>query len=168
MAKTRSEGNRMTSRSTMLLRDSGIAIVLAACAWLAIRAAEGPPVRMEPALFGVPDVEPGEGREEVTFRLYGSTVAWGMVLGEPVDRLGGGVEVLRVLPDMPASQAGVLAGDVVLSIDGFDVREMSLDEVADWFESYPSTTLALAVSRDGALKRLHLVRGIKTVPAEKP
>lgn len=62
--------------------------------------------------------------------------------------LGGGAEIVEVVPGSPAFRAGLRAGDVVLAADGRDIR--SHDELpALVAERSPGDRLTLRVRRDG-------------------
>lgn len=51
--------------------------------------------------------------------------------------------------DMPAQRAGLKAGDVLISIDGVDVKGMSTDSVSDRLRGEPGTTLTVEYERPG-------------------
>lgn len=53
----------------------------------------------------------------------------------------------RILPDGPAEQAGLLAGDEVRFIDGTPVR--SFNELADYVNARPGQDIEVTVRRDG-------------------
>ena len=50
---------------------------------------------------------------------------------------------------MPAQKAGLKAGDVIISIDGIDVKGMSTDSVSDKLRGEPGTTLTIEYERPG-------------------
>lgn len=66
-----------------------------------------------------------------------------------------GVEVLRVAPDTPASEAGMQAGDQLISIDGQSVVDLGLDGVRALFMEF-GRTLALVVQRGSETLELEL------------
>ena len=59
--------------------------------------------------------------------------------------------------DMPAQRAGLKAGDVLISIDGVDVKGMSTDSVSDRLRGEPGTTLTVEYERPGK-KGTHKVK----------
>ncbi|MFN7172859.1 MAG: PDZ domain-containing protein [Fimbriimonadaceae bacterium] len=66
--------------------------------------------------------------------------------------------IVRVMPGSPADKAGVRRGDVLLSIDGREPLERSFRKLNERFEGEDGSTVNLALSRDGALIRLDIVR----------
>ena len=59
--------------------------------------------------------------------------------------------------DMPAQRAGLKAGDVLISIDGVNVKGMSTDSVSDRLRGEPGTTLTVEYERPGK-KGTHKVK----------
>ena len=68
-----------------------------------------------------------EELSQFTGALTGRIVGIGVSM---LTREDGRVEVTRVFADSPAQYAGVLPGDVIAYIDGYDVRSMTLSEIA--------------------------------------
>lgn len=62
----------------------------------------------------------------------------------------GGVQIMNVIPDGPAAQAGLLAGDEILAVDGQPVEEMSPGEVAVKIRGQIGTPVELLIRREGA------------------
>lgn len=62
------------------------------------------------------------------------------------------VTVIAPLPGTPAEQAGVLAGDVVVSIDGTSTEDMRIDEAVKLIRGEKGTTVVLTVYREGELE----------------
>ncbi len=54
----------------------------------------------------------------------------------------------------PAHEAGIRAGDVLLTVDGTDVLDMPTDKVSDMLRGEPGTTLRVSVKRLGEQKPL--------------
>ena len=59
---------------------------------------------------------------------------------------GKGMSLVNVLPDSPASEAGLLIGDYIVGIDGHDCRNMSTDEAAGRLKGKPGSRVRLDVS----------------------
>ena len=72
--------------------------------------------------------------------------------------------VERALPGGSAEQAGVLAGDRVLAIDGVSTNGLSLGDVVMKLRGPPDSQVSLAIDRQGqrliiALRRAKMVKG---------
>lgn len=61
----------------------------------------------------------------------------------------GGVQVMSVMPDSPSAQAGLLAGDSILAVDGTPVKDIAADEVALKIRGESGTSVDLLVRREG-------------------
>ncbi|MBR0479949.1 S41 family peptidase [Candidatus Saccharibacteria bacterium] len=61
----------------------------------------------------------------------------------------GYVRVLRTLPDNPAREAGILAGDILYKVDGEEVYSLSTDEIAKKIRGETGTEVTITVVRDG-------------------
>ena len=76
---------------------------------------------------------PRQGREDFLFALRGGKPRLGVTLIEPTDQLrdyfrverGLGVLVSTVIEDTPAEKAGLKAGDVILAVNGDEIRSTS-------------------------------------------
>jgi hypothetical protein len=69
------------------------------------------------------------------------------------------VVVARVSPESPAAEAGIKAGDHLLSIDGKDLAgDLSYRAIQNLMEGPKDSIVKLAVSRAGQLKRYELKR----------
>ena len=70
----------------------------------------------------------------------------------------GYTRVLRTLPDNPAREAGVLAGDIIYKVDDEEVYDWSTEDIAKVLRGAADTTVKLTVVRDGKEKSFDLVR----------
>ncbi|WP_413990318.1 S41 family peptidase [Labrys okinawensis] len=70
-------------------------------------------------------------------------------LGIEVSLDNGAIVVKHALEDSPAAKAGLLAGDIILSIDGTPLRSMSLDDVLKKMQGAEGTTARLSIQRAG-------------------
>lgn len=71
---------------------------------------------------------------------------------------GAGVEVGSVQPGSPAERAGVLAGDVLLSVAGKDVTTADVPTVAGLLRGAERSTVRVAVRRGAATRTVSLTR----------
>lgn len=68
------------------------------------------------------------------------------------------VRVIRTLPDNPAREAGVLAGDIIYKVNDEEVYNKSTEEIALKLRGESGTTVKLTVVRDGEEKSFDLTR----------
>lgn len=66
-------------------------------------------------------------------------------VGVMVEETPEGVEIVNVLPDSPAEQAGVQAGERIVSVDGEDVSDAPLQAVVDKVQGEQGTTVLLGL-----------------------
>lgn len=110
----------------------------------------------------MPDLVP----EEPPFAPPAEDDAW---LGVAYEMTPEGAEILQVLVDTPAEEAGLQFGDLVVEIDGESVTE--LNTLGDIILSHsPGDRIELLVSRDGELLEIkaRLGRRPNTMPLEQP
>jgi carboxyl-terminal processing protease len=60
------------------------------------------------------------------------------------------ITVISPLPDTPAEQAGMIAGDVIVKIDGVSTEDMSIDQAVNLIRGERGTVVELQVYREGA------------------
>lgn len=70
----------------------------------------------------------------------------------------GGIEITKVTDGGPAEEAGILAGDRIVAVDGTDVRERTVDEVSDLVRGEKNTEVELTVERDGKEQTVTVTR----------
>ena len=70
----------------------------------------------------------------------------------------GYVRVLRTLPDNPAREVGILAGDILYKVDGEEVYNLSVDEISRKVRGEAGTEVTVAVVRDGEEKSFTMTR----------
>lgn len=58
-------------------------------------------------------------------------------------------QIMSVLEDTPAQKAGLLAGDIILRVDGEDISGMNLYEVVKKIRGTPKTQVKLTIQREG-------------------
>ena len=70
-------------------------------------------------------------------------------VGVTVQKAEGGFLITQVEKNSPAAQEGVQAGDLLVEIDGMDVREKSLEEISSFIRGEVNTLVSFTVKRDG-------------------
>lgn len=80
---------------------------------------------------------------------------------------GGMLTVISPMAGTPAYEAGVLAGDVILKIDGKATESMRMTEAVDMIQGEPGSKVVLTVTREGLKEPLDLsiTRAIIQVPS---
>ena len=81
-------------------------------------------------------------REDATGRYSG--IGSVVNLNEP-----GYVVIVRPFAGGPADKAGLMAGDLILEIDGLDTKELSLDEAVSMIRGVEGTAVRLTIQREG-------------------
>lgn len=102
----------------------------------------------------------GEGKERFGVRLAGEYEGVGATLDDDDGRL----VVTEVLPDSPASRAGLWARDQVLRIDGRSTVGMPVGEAQRLVRGEVGTLVVLSVLREGAPIDLAMTRAVVTEP----
>ena len=92
---------------------------------------------------------------EFTKYLHGEV---GAGVGIEIGLRDGYVRVLRTLPDNPAREAGVLAGDIIYKIDDEEVYTWDSEEIANILRGAEGTAVTLTVVRDGEELSFNLIR----------
>lgn len=93
--------------------------------------------------------------------LDGSFFGVGLLLEESPE----GATVVRALPDTPAEAAGIEVGEIIVSVDGEDVREVPLTTVVDMVTGPEGTPVVLGLEGGSAGPReVELVRAEIAVP----
>ena len=73
----------------------------------------------------------------------------GSGIGVEMGLRDGYVRVLRTLPDNPAREAGILAGDIIYKVDGEEVWQKSSEEIAQLVRGEEGSEVTVTVARDG-------------------
>jgi len=71
-------------------------------------------------------------------------------IGAEIGIKDGVLTVVAPLPDSPAERAGIMAGDVLVEIDGKDTAVMTLDAAVNAIRGARGTTVVLTIRRNGA------------------
>ncbi|UXM94862.1 S41 family peptidase [Bartonella sp. HY329] len=77
-------------------------------------------------------------------------------LGIEVTMENDAVKVIAPIDETPASRAGVLAGDLIVKIDGNEVRGKSLNDAVDTMRGEVGTDIVLTIVRQGADKPIDI------------
>jgi carboxyl-terminal processing protease len=93
-------------------------------------------------------------------------------LGIEVTQEDGIVKVVTPIDDTPASRAGVMAGDLIVAIDGESVQGMTLNQAVDKMRGAVNTSVTLTVARGAKkdkqdIKLTRAVIQIKSVRSRK-
>jgi carboxyl-terminal processing protease len=85
---------------------------------------------------------------------------------------GKGLLLVNVLPESPAAEGQLMAGEHIVAIDGTDVREMTTDSAAGLLQGLEGSRVTIEVSRatGGQPRRLSLTRRavtVKSIPVAK-
>ena len=84
----------------------------------------------------------------------------GAGIGVEMGQRNGYLTVLRTLPDNPAREAGILAGDILYKADGEEIWNMSSDQASALLRGEEGTEVKLSVVRDGEEKEYTLKRAV--------
>ncbi len=96
----------------------------------------------------------------------GSLVGLGLTLTEDES---GYVRISEILTGSPASESGLLAEDIIISVDGVDVKDMGFDESMDALKGTEGSSVTLTIRRNGSDKDYTFTRRaiqVTTVEAE--
>lgn len=79
------------------------------------------------------------------------------------------VTVISPLPETPAERAGLLAGDMIIRIDGQSTEGMQIDEAVRLIRGEKGTTVVLSTFREGELeiKEISVTRDTINIPTVK-
>ena len=89
-------------------------------------------------------------------------------IGAAVSEKEGGPLVEYVYPGSPAEKAGLLAGDVVLKVDGISVESLSLNYIVEnLIQGLAGSSLEIVVNRNGEEVTLRITRGEVVIPGSE-
>ncbi len=84
----------------------------------------------------------------------------GSGIGVEMGLRDGYIRILRTLPDNPAREVGILAGDILYKVDGEEVFALSVDEVAKKVRGDSGSEVTVTVVRDGKEKSFTMKREV--------
>lgn len=102
------------------------------------------------------------------YRVFGEELLTGQYSGVGIwlNRDEQFVKIVAVVPGGPAEGAGVVPGDAVVSVDGEEVADLSLDEVAQRILGEEGTEVTVGIlPESGELRELTLTRAKIDLPA---
>ena len=89
-------------------------------------------------------------------------------IGAAVSEKEGGSLVEYVYPGSPAEKAGLLAGDIVLKVDGISVESLSLNYIVEnLIQGLAGSSLEMVVNRNGEEVTLRITRGEVVIPGSE-
>lgn len=88
-----------------------------------------------------------EETEALTETIDGSYSGIGATLSQNVETMA--LTVLRCFEDTPALEAGLLPGDVIVSVDGTDITGMEISAAVALIKGEEGTTVELEIYREG-------------------
>lgn len=90
-------------------------------------------------------------------------------VGMEVGLRDGLITVISPLADTPAEKAGIMAGDVLVEIDGTSTEDMTVDEAVQLIRGEKGTDVVLVIYRSGAtsLKEISVTRDTISIPTVK-
>lgn len=89
-------------------------------------------------------------------------------IGAAVSEKEGGPLVEYVYPGSPAEKAGLLAGDIVLKVDGIFVESLSLNYIVEnLIQGLAGSSLEMVVNRNGEEVTLRITRGEVVIPGSE-
>lgn len=95
-------------------------------------------------------------------KVDGSYVGIGTTVSHVV---GVGNKVVDMFDDSPAAKAGVKIGDIFVSIDGVDVKEMTLSEISNYIKGKEKSTSDFVFLRDGEEIKISITRDTVEIPS---
>jgi len=104
-------------------------------------------------LYGVGDRYTSYFSAEEFVRFYEQMTGSYVGIGVGIDPAeGGGIEILVPFRDSPAYEAGILQGDIIVEVDGRDIRTMNHNDA-----------VALVRGEEGTMVNLTIIRGTETL-----
>ena len=90
---------------------------------------------------------PADEYDEVMNNKNNTYVGIGITIMATQD--GTGLEILKLEPECPAREAGILPGDILTAVEGQSVKELGTNGAADLIQGEPGTFVNVEVLREG-------------------
>lgn len=97
-----------------------------------------------------------EEMEEVTQTTYGNFDGIGIYMTKDIETEY--VLVLSPIEESPAEEAGILPGDLIIEVNGEDIKGMELDNVSARIKGEPGTKVKIEILRGTETKELEVER----------
>lgn len=97
-----------------------------------------------------------EEMEDYTISLMGNFVGIGIYMGANTEE--NTIEVLMPIKGSPAEEVGILAGDVIISVDGIKYTAEDIDVAADKIKGEEGTVVKIGILRDEEIKNFEITR----------
>ena len=94
--------------------------------------------------------------QQFTRDLGGSLMGIGINMRMRADNY---VEITRVLPNSPAEQIGVMAGDVILYLDGQSASGMTMDDIRDIIGNPDNDRVLIKLQRESRVVTFDILKG---------
>lgn len=90
-------------------------------------------------------------------------------VGMEVGMRNNSISVISPLPESPAEKAGILAGDIIVKIDGQSTDGMNIDQAVRLIRGEKGTKVELSIYREGEdeFREISIVRDTISIPTSK-
>lgn len=92
-----------------------------------------------------------EEAKKLLTTITGSYVGIGVYIGQK----DGYIEVISVIKNSPAEKVGLKAGDLIVSIDGMDIKDIGVEEASSLIKGPEGSTVNIGILREGKSKPIY-------------
>jgi len=92
---------------------------------------------------------------EEASQLYMELMGYFTGIGIYIEKNETYINIVETIEGANAKEAGLFAGDIIISIDGIDTRDMSLSEASGMIKGVKGTTVKLGIKRSGVEEILY-------------